>query len=255
MRNGFFETATMVINTVPAQLIVGQRDELVSHANQLVREALCPQKGASNCFCTNCRWINNRQHPSLVWICPENDYTLEDIEVIFEKTRFSLDDGAVFFFVLEKANQLTAATANRLLKMLEEPPAGYHFLLLTTNAEAVITTIRSRCVLTNLASASADESRHVLLQHFLNQHQPPDPFIFESELKKQGLDDAQSAALFEVLANAVAALYKDAVLSGNHDLIEQLTRRQELIERNMRRLPQSGSSDLFWKQLWLRWHQ
>ncbi len=242
------------MNSVPAQLIVGQRDELVVHATQLVRVALCPQQGQNNCFCTGCRWINNRQHPALVWLCPESDYTLEDIEIIFEKTRFSLDDGAQFFFVLEKANQLTPATANRLLKTLEEPPAGYHFLLLTTNAEAVIATIRSRCVLTQLAAAQADDGRHSLLAYFLNVHQQEDPFAFEQELKKQALDDAQSAALFELLANAVAAQYKDAVLAADAALIVQCTVRQELIERNMRRLPQSGSSDLFWKQLWLRWH-
>lgn len=245
----------MAIAPVPAQLIVGQRDELVAHATQLIREALCPQQGADNCFCTTCRWINNRQHPTLVWLCPENDYTLEDIEIIFEKTRFSLDDDAAFFFVLEKANQLTAATANRLLKLLEEPPPGYHFLLLTTNAEAVIATVRSRCVLTQLSAIGFSDSRHALLQFFLNQHQQQDPFAFEQELKKQQLDDAASAALFEVLANVIGSQYKDAILSGHQTAIEQYTKRYALIEKNMRKLPQSGSSDLFWKQLWLRWQQ
>ena len=245
----------MAINSVPAQLIVGQRDDLNVQAVQLVQAALCPQQGANNCFCTACRWINNRQHPALIWLCPENDYTLDDIEVIFEKTRFSLDNGAAFFFVLEKAHQLTAATANRLLKLLEEPPAGYHFLLLTTNAEAVVTTIRSRCVLTQLSSVGMSEGRNALLQFFLNTHQPQDPLALEQELKKQQLDDAASAALFEQLANVIGSQYKDAVISGHQSSIEQLTKRYALIENNMRRLPQSGSSDLFWKQLWLRWYQ
>ncbi len=245
----------MAITTVPTQLIVGQRDELAAHAIQLIREALCPQQGAQNCFCTHCRWINNRQHPSLVWLCPESDYTLEDIEIIFEKTRFSLDEGAAFFIVLEKANQLTAATANRLLKLLEEPPLGYNFLLLTTNAEAVIATVRSRCVLTQLSGLGFSDNRNALLQFFLNQHQQQDPFAFEQELKKQQLDDAGSAALFEILANTIGSQYKDAILSGHQSAIEQSAKRYTLIEHNMRKLPQSGSSDLFWKQLWLRWHQ
>jgi hypothetical protein len=241
------------MSNIPAHLIVGPQDDLIIHATQQLRAALCPQQGKDNCFCTSCRWINNRQHPALVWICPESDYALDDIEIIFEKTKFHLDSGTSFFFVLEKANQLTQATANRLLKIIEEPPAGYHFLLLSTNAEAVIATIRSRCVLVPLATAHNAEARHPLLTFFLNAHQQQDPFSFEQELKKQGLDDAQSSTLFETLAHAIAEEYKQALLEQNHHELAQLAKKQALIERNMRRLPQSGSSDLFWKQLWLRW--
>ena len=242
------------MTSVPAQLIIGSSDLAAAHALQQLRQAFCPQQGTAACFCTQCRWLGNRQHPGLVWLCPEGDYTLDTIEVIFEKTRFQLNDGEQFFFVLEKANQLTLATANRLLKTLEEPPVGYHFLLLTSNAEAVIPTVTSRCLTTMLSTPEEEVSRHPLLQHFINQHQRPDPFALEQELKKLHLDDTASIRLFEQLAIIIGKQYQEALLTHDDDALAALHGKQQLIDSNLRRLPQSGSSDLFWKQLWLQWH-
>jgi DNA polymerase-3 subunit delta' len=49
------------------------------------------------------------------------------------------------WILVEDAHRLNAASANMLLKTLEEPPAGTHFLLVTHRPEAVLATIRSRC--------------------------------------------------------------------------------------------------------------
>lgn len=236
----------------PVLLITGERDHVVAHATTLLKEAFCNKQGADNCFCATCRWISNRQHPSLVWINPHGDYTLDDIEIIFEKVRFAVGPGEQFFFVLEQAHNLTPATANRLLKTLEEPPAGYRFLLLSTNAAGILPTIKSRSVVISLAPEQTAASRHPLLQHFLLPNQQ-DPFAFEAELKKSALNDTQSGDLLEQLALTVAEQYRDAILAGQAQQIAHLLQRRELLDRYLRKPPQSGSSDLFWKQLWLQW--
>jgi DNA polymerase-3 subunit delta' len=47
--------------------------------------------------------------------------------------------------LLHPAEALNAASANALLKMLEEPPPDVLFLLVTHNAQRLLPTIRSRC--------------------------------------------------------------------------------------------------------------
>lgn len=244
----------MAINSVPAQLIFGQRNELVTHAVMLVKQLLCPNQGLNSCYCQHCRWIGNRQHPSLVWINPDGDYTLDDIEVVFDKIRFALADNEAFVFVLEQAHNLGQATANKLLKTLEEPPAGYHVILLSPNSSGILPTIKSRCVVTVLSSHEEAQSNNPLLSFFLVPTQQ-DPFAFEAELKRQQLNDVTSREIFEQLVFAVADQYKKAVVNEATKDIESITKLQQLLQRCLHKPPQSGSSDLFWKQLWLQWHQ
>ena len=49
------------------------------------------------------------------------------------------------WILVEDAHRLNGASANMLLKILEEPPPGTHFLLVTHRPEAMLQTIRSRC--------------------------------------------------------------------------------------------------------------
>ena len=49
-------------------------------------------------------------------------------------------------FVLEQADAMGEATANRLLKVLEEPPDFAHFVLLTARPGEVLPTVASRCL-------------------------------------------------------------------------------------------------------------
>jgi len=48
--------------------------------------------------------------------------------------------------IVEGAERLGDVAGNRILKPLEEPPAGSHVILVTDRAEDVLATIRSRCV-------------------------------------------------------------------------------------------------------------
>jgi DNA polymerase-3 subunit delta' len=48
--------------------------------------------------------------------------------------------------ILDGAERLGDVAGNRVLKPLEEPPAGAHVILITDRAEDVLPTIRSRCI-------------------------------------------------------------------------------------------------------------
>lgn len=93
--------------------------------------------------------------PNLLRIAPEGKAGLIKIGAIRED---DLTEGGVIawahqappprchrWILVEDAHRLGGAAANMLLKTLEEPPEGTHFLLVTHRPEAVLHTIRSRC--------------------------------------------------------------------------------------------------------------
>jgi DNA polymerase-3 subunit delta' len=53
--------------------------------------------------------------------------------------------GRTKVFLIDEAERMNDEAANCILKVLEEPPAWTHFLLVTNNASVVLPTIRSRC--------------------------------------------------------------------------------------------------------------
>lgn len=241
-------------NLPPAQLLVGEKSHTYQHIEHLLKKMFCKHAQTAgydveNCFCIECKKVKNRQHPFIVWVSPEKDYTVDDIEIIFERARYALDPGISFFFILENIHTLTSATANRLLKILEEPPRNYHFVLTSINSQAIIQTILSRCVVHEFAPSSQQSShQHPLLAFFLSPDKHPDPMGFEQELKKQRLSDSQSIELM----NDFMALVTQKLRSASEKNSAYWATMLEFLIAAMRRPPQSGSSEIFWKCLFLK---
>lgn len=119
--------------------------------------------------CEGCRWFVAGSHPDIRYVEPEtlarNMAVLEEgdepkskdakpsTQIKIEQTR-ALGDfvhvmshrGGHRVAIVHPAEDMNAATANSLLKMLEEPPAGAVFLLVSHRPARLLPTIRSRCV-------------------------------------------------------------------------------------------------------------
>lgn len=237
----------------PSYLFVGTENTLPPFVEDFLRQKLCSSERNASCCCISCKQILARQHHSIVWISPEKDYSLDDIDVIFEKIKFSLDPENSLFFVLNNVHTFNDATANRLLKVLEEPPRGYHFLLMTTNQHALLTTILSRCVVQHIQSDQETNS-HPLVAFFTQETQMHDPFIFEQALQKHKPTDSQSLPLMEMIIN----FYLQKIRS--HTSSEQLLSNEKFmhfqtvisfLQESIKKPPQSGSSLLFWKMVFM----
>lgn len=72
-------------------------------------------------------------------------------------------------YIVDEAEKMNIQAQNALLKTLEEPPAYAVILLLTSNLEALLPTIRSRCVTLTMKSVSDIEIQRYLMQ---KQHIP-----------------------------------------------------------------------------------
>ena len=237
------------VNTsiAPAQLWVGSDAHLVEQALLYLQRILCPQQGCH--VCTTCNRIRQHQHQSVVWFTPEKNYTVEQLAPIHEIIALGLDTHQRCFFVLQKADLLPPACANRLLKAMEEPPAGYHFLLLAERREAILPTIRSRCTLKTFQPSSTTQL-HASLRAFFTDGIERNPLIFIKELDAADITEHESLELLDDIFEFWMLHYRQRVM--NH---HSTAREEKIIGTFLRAFeipPMPGSSKLFWKNLFLQ---
>ena len=127
------------------QLLIGKRPTVHARVIKQLQKIFCQNQGCGSC--RTCMLIDNHRYHNILWLAPQkNQYTRVELECITQKMAFALDPQEQFVFVIESAELLSAACANSLLKVIEEPPHGYSFLLLAERADLVLPTIRSRCL-------------------------------------------------------------------------------------------------------------
>jgi DNA polymerase-3 subunit delta' len=97
-------------------------------------------------------------HPDLVWLAPRGaQHLVEEVrERVIRAAAYRPFEGGKRVFVVEAAEALRDESQNALLKTLEEPPEYAHLILLTSEPEALLETIASRCQPVDFAPLSAE---------------------------------------------------------------------------------------------------
>ncbi|MCS7012856.1 MAG: DNA polymerase III subunit [Chloroherpetonaceae bacterium] len=80
----------------------------------------------------------------------------EQIEELIRKAQFKPESG-MRIFLISQADRMNTTAANRLLKILEEPPPFVLFILTTARPDAMLPTIVSRCQLVRFSALSSEE--------------------------------------------------------------------------------------------------
>ena len=127
---------------------------LVEAAKYFAMMLLCDQE--EPCLeCNVCRRIEKDNHINVTSIEPVGDVIRkEQIENLkYEFSMSSIEDGAIIY-IIKEADKLNVASANALLKLLEEPLPNHYAILLTNNHNKILDTIVSRCVLLHFKPAS-----------------------------------------------------------------------------------------------------
>ncbi len=241
---------------IPAQLFVGPETQIYNDAIFLLQKHFCKNNNSPNfqCSCSECLKLKSKQHPSVVWLDPEKGYTINDISIVFEKTKFVLEANQHFFFIFHKAHQLNLACANRLLKILEEPPVGYRFLLLANNAQAIIPTIRSRCAITQKTSTATQLLSKPLASFFFSKEKLNDPIEFDKELKQLNLTNLESIDLLNEMICFVSQQIIEAYKNNeqNEFQTKHLENIASFLKKKLKMPPQPGSSTIFWKSIFMQ---
>jgi DNA polymerase III subunit delta' len=105
-------------------------------------------------------------HPDLTWVVPSGaaEMLVSDIDepVVAAAARTPFESRRRVF-VIESAETMHDATANRLLKTLEEPAEFVHLILLTSRPGEVLPTVASRCQHVRFEAPSAARLRERLV--------------------------------------------------------------------------------------------
>jgi DNA polymerase III subunit delta' len=97
-------------------------------------------------------------HPDLVWLAPRGaQHLVEEVrERVIRAAVYRPFEGAKRVFVVEAAEAMRDESQNALLKTLEEPPEFVHLILLSSEPEALLETIASRCQPVDFAPLPAE---------------------------------------------------------------------------------------------------
>ncbi len=70
---------------------------------------------------------------------------VDEAEDVVKSLRLKSYEGGFKVMIIWMAEKMNISAANKLLKLIEEPPEKTVFLLITENEEQIINTIKSRC--------------------------------------------------------------------------------------------------------------
>lgn len=138
-----------------AYIINGERSSGKEFIARVFAMALQCEKGeVEPCGeCHSCRQALSNNQPDIVYVSHEKPNTVgvEDI-----RAQINSDIGVKPYsspykiYIMNEGEKMTVQAQNALLKTLEEPPEYVVILILTTQLEALLPTILSRCVVLNM---------------------------------------------------------------------------------------------------------
>lgn len=134
---------------------IGKRE----FAEYLAQALLCESPLANHqpCgTCTSCHLFSQHSHPDFLMVAPEEadsdggerklaQIKVETIRNVLDFAHLSAHRGGKRVALIYPAESMNTQAANALLKILEEPPAGMVFILVSHQKDRLLPTIKSRC--------------------------------------------------------------------------------------------------------------
>jgi DNA polymerase-3 subunit delta' len=142
-----------------------------------------PKDGEACGVCSACVRIKKLNYPErddaeewtqIIWtdhpdvglvVAPKRVLRVEQMRQIEKEANFRPFEGKARVFLIDEADKLNDASANALLKVLEEPPRTSYLILITARPAMLLPTILSRCQMIRFAPLTPAEIETHLVQH------------------------------------------------------------------------------------------
>lgn len=218
----------------------------VSHAYVLVGEAGAGKKTLANVYamalqcedggavpcktCDSCKKANSKNHPDIIYVEHEKSNSIGVDEIrsqVVDDVAIRPYNGRYKIYIISDADKMTPQAQNAILKTIEEPPDYAVFLLLTTNIDALLPTIRSRCVRLDVRPVSDALVKKYLME---NMHVPEYEAELETAFAQGNIGKAEQAAdtsYFDEMAQKILYILKYASKMEVHEWIEALKKISE----------------------------
>lgn len=129
---------------------------------------LCEERNGDPCSkCHSCIQAESGNHPDIITITHEkpNSIGVDDIrQQINNSISIKPYSGPYKVYIIPQADLMTVQAQNALLKTIEEPPEYAVIMLLTENADMLLPTINSRCVMLKLRNIKETLIRKYLME-------------------------------------------------------------------------------------------
>ena len=242
-------------------------------AKEFAKKILCLNQRTDNqCICKSCIEFDTNNNPDFLIIEPDgNSIKIEQIrnlqKLIQEKPIISNKK----VYIIDNADLMTKEAQNCLLKTLEEPPEYAVIILVGSNENLFLTTIKSRCMILHFDKISNEEIKRYLKDNLgINQINEEMLDMFQGSIgKAMNLKDKQEEyeSIYGFINNLgkidVIDLYKYSkplykfkeeifeVLDYINILLLKKAKQQyiyaeciEIVEDTKKRLKQNGNYDM-----------
>ena len=135
-------------------------------ADEFAAALLCGQEDGPCGKCLSCRQFRQGSHPDYFLLQPElkkdsqvrkDSIGINQIRELCEDAGFAPKQSPVRILLMDGAQLMTDEASNSLLKLLEEPPTRWMFLLVSDSLEALLPTIISRTIKVRMSSGTGPE--------------------------------------------------------------------------------------------------
>jgi DNA polymerase III subunit delta' len=122
-----------------------------------------PMDGDACQQCVACRRIASGEHLDVQVFRPEGLFIkVERMRELAREAQFRPYEGRRRVCIIDDAERMNPASANSILKTLEEPPDSSLLILVTSKPYQLLETIRSRCQMVNFSTLTQDELEAVV---------------------------------------------------------------------------------------------
>jgi DNA polymerase-3 subunit delta' len=187
-----------------------------------------PKENGEPCgTCKSCHQAMHRNHPDIIYVEHEkaNSIGIEEIrQQINQDIAVKPYASNYKVYIVDEADKMTVQAQNALLKTMEEPPEYAVLLLLTENAESLLPTIRSRCVMLKLRHIKDQLVKKYLIENLSYDEEKADICVAFAQGNIGKAVRLASSESFQEMKDDVVSLMKQISRMDLSQLLEYLNR-------------------------------
>lgn len=136
-------------------------------AKEFVKNILCLSDKKNNCeTCDSCIKFISGNNPDYIEIIPDgNSIKISQIREMQENVYQKPIVSNKKVFIIDEAEKMTVEAQNSLLKTLEEPPEYIVIIIITSNENKMLNTVKSRCMRINFINLTPKE-----IENYINKN-------------------------------------------------------------------------------------
>lgn len=136
-------------------------------ANEFAKMLLCLNDTKYCNNCKSCLEFDNNNQPDFLQIQPDgNSIKIEQIRELQKRIQEKPIISSRKVYIIDDADLMTQESQNCLLKTLEEPPVFSTIILVGSNENAFLPTIKSRCMILHFQKIEDEEMKTYLANQF-----------------------------------------------------------------------------------------